>query len=142
MKRFYALFVVLLIWSCNDKVTYEKPENLIGKEKMTDLLYEMHIAIGTSNIKKVHLEKNRNYMSLVYDKYGIDSTQFASSNLYYTSNIIEYEEIYEEVERRLDTLKKYHQAVLDSISGAQTTERNKAIRKNKDSLNQVFKNRN
>lgn len=142
MKRFYALFVVLLIWSCNDKVTYEKPENLIGKEKMTDLLYEMHIAIGTSNIKNVHLEKNRNYMSLVYDKYGIDSTQFASSNLYYTSNIIEYEEIYEEVERRLDTLKKYHQAVLDSISGAQTTERNKAIRKNKDSLNQVFKNRN
>lgn len=142
MKIFFAFLVVMLIWSCTDKVTYEKPENLIEKDQMIDLLYDMHIAIGTSNIKNLHLEKNRNYMSLVYDKYGIDSTQFANSNLYYTSNIIEYEEIYEEVERRLDTLKNYHQAIMDSISGEQTTERNQAIRKNKDSLNQVFKNRN
>lgn len=142
MKIFSAFLMILLFWSCNDKVTYEKPEDLIGKEKMTDLLYEMHIAIGTSNLRNIHLEKNRNYLSLVYEKYGIDSTQFATSNLYYTSNIIEYEEIYEEVERRLDTLKNYHQAIMDSINGYQTNQRKEAIEKNKDSLNQVFKNRN
>ncbi|MGI9530199.1 DUF4296 domain-containing protein [Lutimonas sp.] len=142
MKIFSAFLMILLFWSCNDKVTYEKPEDLIGKEKMTDLLYEMHIAIGTSNLRNIHLEKNRNYLSLVYEKYGVDSTQFATSNLYYTSNIIEYEEIYEEVERRLDTLKNYHQAIMDSINGYQTNQRKEAIEKNKDSLNQVFKNRN
>ena len=134
MKGVYAFLTIILFWSCTDKVTYEKPENLIGKEEMIDLLYDMHVVIGTSNIKNVHLEKNRNYMSLVYKKYGIDSSRFASSNLYYTSNIVEYEEIYEEVERRLDTLKRFHQAIMDSISAEQTTDKNRAIQIKKDSL--------
>ena len=134
MKGVYAFLTIIIFWSCTDKVTYEKPENLIGKEEMIDLLYDMHVVIGTSNIKNVHLEKNRNYMSLVYKKYGIDSSRFASSNLYYTSNIVEYEEIYEEVERRLDTLKRFHQAIMDSISAEQTTDKNRAIQIKKDSL--------
>lgn len=142
MKFISAFLLVFLFWSCNDKVTYEKPEDLIDKEKMTDLLYEMHIAIGTSNIKNIHLEKNRNYMSLVYEKYGVDSTQFANSNLYYTSNIIEYEEIYEEVERRLDTLRNYHQALLDSINGVEPAAKNRGVPKIKDSLDQGALNKN
>jgi len=134
MKGVYAFLTIIIFWSCTDKVTYEKPENLIGKEEMIDLLYDMHVVIGTSNIKNVHLEKNRNYMSLVYEKYGVDSSRFASSNLYYTSNIEEYEEIYEEVERRLDTLKRFHQAFMDSISEEKATDRNKVIQIKKDSL--------
>ncbi len=134
MKGVYAFLTIIIFWSCTDKVTYEKPENLIGKEEMIELLYDMHVVIGTSNIKNVHLEKNRNYMSLVYEKYGIDSSRFASSNLYYTSNIEEYEEIYEEVERRLDTLKRFHQAFMDSISEEKTTDRNRVIQIKKDSL--------
>lgn len=142
MKGVYTFLTIILFWACNDKVTYEKPENLIGKKEMTNLLYDMHVAIGTSNIKNVHLEKNRNYMSLVFDKYGIDSARFSDSNLYYTSNIIEYEEIYEEVERRLDTLKNFHQNIMDSIAGEQTMKRNRAIQKNKDSLQNAQKTRN
>jgi len=71
MKGVYAFLTIIIFWSCTDKVTYEKPENLIGKEEMIELLYDMHVVIGTSNIKNVHLEKNRNYMSLVYEKYGL-----------------------------------------------------------------------
>lgn len=142
MKIGYTFLIIILFWSCNDKVTYEKPENLIGKNDMTNLLYDMHIAVGTSNIKNVHLEKNRNYMSLVFDKYGIDSTRFADSNLYYTSNIIEYEEIYEEVERRLDTLKNFHLDKRDSIYGKQYSKRNRAVQKKNDSLQKIQKTRN
>jgi len=142
MKVFYFLFMVFLIFSCTDKVNYEKPEDLIDKEKMTNLLYDMHLAVGTSNIKNVHLEKNRNYMSLVFHKYGVDSTQFATSNIYYTSNINEYEEIYEEVQRRLDTIKNFYQDRLDSLAGEQTTQRNKAIQKKTDSLEKYQKRRN
>ncbi len=142
MKVVYIFLLVFLLLSCNDKVNYEKPVDLIGKKEMTDLLYDMHMVVGTSNIKNVHLEKNRNYMSLVFEKYGIDSTQFANSNEYYTSNINEYEEIFEEVERRLDTLKKYQQAVMDSVSGEQATKRNRAIRKKTDSLSKAQKPKN
>ena len=142
MKIFYFLFAVILIFSCSDKVNYEKPEDLIGKEEMTNLLYDMHLAVGTSNVKNVHLEKNRNYMSLVFAKYGVDSTQFATSNIYYTSNINEYEEIYEEVQRRLDTIKNFYQDRLDSLVGEQTTQRNKAVQKKTDSLEKYQKRRN
>ena len=142
MKLFYFLFAVLLIFSCSDKVHYEKPQDLLGKEEMINLLYDMHLAVGTSNVKNVHLEKNRNYMSLVFAKHGVDSTQFASSNIYYTSNVDEYEEIYEEVQRRLDTLKNFYQDRMDSIAGEGTTKRNKAIQKSKDSLAKFQKTRN
>ena len=142
MKVVYTFILVFFLYSCNDKVNYEKPEGLISKEEMTDLLYEMHLAVGTSNVRNIHLEKNRNYMSLVYEKYGIDSTQFAESNIYYTSNIDDYEEIYEEVQRRLDTLKKFHQHIMDSISGIPTNGKNRSTQMNKDSLAKFQKRRN
>jgi len=142
MKVFYFLIMIFIIISCTDKVNYEKPQDLIGKEEMIDLLYDMHIAVGTSNVKNVHLERNRNYMSLVFDKYGVDSTRFATSNIYYTSNINEYEEIYEEVQRRLDTIKNFYQDRMDSLASEQTTKRNRAIQKSKDSLAKYQKRRN
>ena len=117
MRVVYSILIVLFLYACKDKVTYEKPEGLISKSQMTDLLYDMHMVIGTSNIQNVHLEKNRNYMSLVYEKYGIDSTQFAVSNLYYTAHVQDYEEIFEEVERRIQHLKDEMMPNADSIAG-------------------------
>ena len=115
MKGVYAFLTIIIFWSCTDKVTYEKPEDLIGKEEMIDLLYDMHVVIGTSNIKNVHLEKNRNYMSLTYKKYDIDSTEFSINNLYYTSSIDEYEEIFEAVQRRLKKLQDSIYDATDSL---------------------------
>jgi protein-tyrosine-phosphatase len=126
-----------MLLSCEDKVNYEKPEGLIGKAKMTDLLFDMHLAVGTSNIQNVNLEKSRNYMSLVYEKHGIDSTQFAVSNLYYTAHIQEYEEIFEEVERRIQALKDIMEPQGDSITNYSEKGR-EAIRK-KDSIERVGK---
>ena len=117
MRVVYSILIVLFLYACKDKVAYEKPEGLISKSQMTDLLYDMHMVIGTSNIQNVHLEKNRNYMSLVYEKYGIDSTQFAISNLYYTAHVQDYEEIFEEVERRIQNLKDEMMPNADSIAG-------------------------
>lgn len=105
IKKIQIFLILLFLVGCKDKINYEKPDNLISKEKMVDILYDMHLVVGTSNIKNTHLEKNRNYMSLVYEKYGIDSVSFAESNLYYTSEINEYEEIFEEVERRIVALQ-------------------------------------
>ena len=86
MRKILASLCVLfvLIVACESKVNYKKPEKLLTKTQMTDLLFDMHIAVSTSNISNLKLEKNRNYMSLVYEKYGIDSTEFAINNHYYT----------------------------------------------------------
>ena len=129
MRAIYSILLIILFLGCEDKVNYEKPEGLIGKSKMVDLLFDMHLAVGTSNIQNVNLEKNRNYMSLVYQKYDIDSTQFAVSNLYYTAHIQEYEEIFEEVERRIQALKDIMEPQGDSITNYSAKSRG-VIRKN------------
>jgi len=115
MRNVICLSLLFLLLSCESKVKYEKPENLIAKEQMIDLLYDIHLANGTSGVKNKDLENNMNYMSLVFEKYKIDSGRFAESNLYYTSNINEYEDIFEEVERRLEALKTEFDRKRDSV---------------------------
>lgn len=137
MKAIYAILFVIILLGCQDKVSYEKPEGLIEKAEMIDMLYDMHLAIGTSNIQNTHLEKNRNYMSLVYEKYNIDSTKFAEANLYYTAHIQEYEEIFEEVERRIGNLKEVMEPKEDSIADTSISSK-EAVRK-KDSIEKALK---
>lgn len=132
MKSFYTFILMLFLFACKENVNYIKPENLISKSQMTDMLFDMHLVVGTSNVKNLNLEKNRNYMSLVYEKYGVDSIQFAESNLYYTAQIQEYEEIFEEVQRRMKILKETYEARMDSIMGLQDTE--KKAKEKRDSI--------
>ncbi len=118
MKQFLIALSIMLFISCESKVNYKKPENLIDRETMIEVLYDMHLAIGTSNLKNKYDERDRNYMSLVYEKYGIDSTRFAISNIYYTSQPVEYEEMFEEVERRLEILHNQYETERDSAINA------------------------
>lgn len=115
-KYFLIILITALVVSCSKStVNYKKPDNLIPKEKMVDILYDMHLAVGTSNLQNVNLEKNRNYVSLVYEKHKIDSTTFAISNIYYTAEIEVYEEIFEEVEKRLKEIKDEYDRERDSV---------------------------
>ncbi|MCK4562944.1 MAG: DUF4296 domain-containing protein [Flavobacteriaceae bacterium] len=115
MKKIIYIVFVLFFTACENKVNYEKPENLIPKSQMIDLLYDMHIANSTQGVKEANSERNKNYMSLIYEKHKIDSTRFAVSNTYYTSNISEYEDIFEEVEIRLKVLLDKYEKERDSI---------------------------
>ena len=117
MRRLLTPFLIIITFlACESKVNYQKPEKFIPKEQMIDLLFDMHMAVGSSSsIPNKKLEKNRNYMSTVFEKYGVDSTQFKLNNIYYTSNIDEYEEIFEEVERRLEKYKDSVHTVADSL---------------------------
>ncbi|MCA0932978.1 DUF4296 domain-containing protein [Lutimonas saemankumensis] len=136
MKKLGFVFITMVLFSCNSKIEFEKPDDLIGKDTMILMLYDMHLAAGTSNLQNVHLEKNRNYMALVYNKYRIDSVRFANSNIYYTAKIDDYEEIFEEVQRRLKILEDETEAVTDSILGVNKNAR-EATRK-KDSIEKAL----
>ncbi len=115
MKYIIHIVIIFLILSCEGKTKYKKPENLIPKEQMIDLLYDIHLANGTAGIKNKALESNINYMAFVFKKYKIDSMRFAESNLYYIANINEYQDIFEEVERRLEELKTEYDKQRDSV---------------------------
>lgn len=115
IKYIFYIVVLILFLSCESKTKYKKPENLIPKDQMIDLLTEMHLVAGSNNINNKNLEKNLNYMSLVFEKYKVDSVQFDANNVYYTSNIDEYEKMFEEVERRLKKLQDSYQDKTDSL---------------------------
>ena len=113
MNKFFTYILVgflALLVSCTSNTIYKKPDNLIPREQMVDLLTDMFIARAAHNIKNKDDKQKINYMPLVYEKYKIDSLRFIDSNLYYMSRVDEYEAIYKEVEARLTakhtTIKK------------------------------------
>ena len=114
--------------SCTSNTIYEKPKDLIPKDSMIDLLTDMYLASAATNNRNSLINKEANYMMLVYKKYQIDTTRFYSSNNYYTSLIDEYAEILGAVKKRIDSLdKKYRKerSVIDSIKAEERLLKNK-----------------
>jgi|SRR5210317_777635 hypothetical protein len=101
MGRHLIALCCLLAISCGKKLM-EEPEKLIPRGKMVDILYEMALLDAIDNsYPKVLEENDLKVMEYLFDKYGIDSLQFVSSDLYYASVPAEYQKIYEAVEERL-----------------------------------------
>lgn len=118
-KFFYIIFLSLFLINCTSNTIVKKPDNLIPKNEMVDLLTDMFLANGATNIKNIQGKRKVNYFSLIYDKYQIDSTQFKESNFYYISKIDDYDEILKKVEARLQILRDENEterAKLDSIN--------------------------
>ncbi len=143
MKNLIIVFTALISVSCVEKVI-EKPDNLIAKEKMADILYDIAVfeAAEATN-KSLFDSKGIETMELIYTNYGIDSTNFVESDLYYASIPLVYQSIYEEVESRIETnraaIESERQQRNDSLR-EQTKKRTdsiklaKQIKKNSDTL--------
>jgi hypothetical protein len=105
MKKVIFFLAIILLASCTSKTILEKPKDLIPKDTMVLLLTDLYIAKSAFTEKNINNERKINYVSLVYNKYLIDTTRFISSNYYYTSKLEEYDLIFNEVKANL-TLKK------------------------------------
>ena len=101
MKKIILLGMMVLFFGCNSN-SVEKPNNLIGKDKMVDILYDISLleAIKTQNINGGITVKTGN--DFIYKKHKIDSVQFAKSNKYYASDVEAYKKLFEKVKERLN----------------------------------------
>lgn len=141
MKKLSYLLAFLILGSCTSNTIFEKPTDLIPKDTMSLLVQEMMIASSATYIKNKNMERNINYMPLVYKRFQIDSVRFQTSNLYYMSKIDEYKLIFEDAKNSLKKQKAYFDKIkstkdslrLDSI------KRNKDLKKNIDSVSKVLK---
>ena len=138
MKKLLYL-VVCLVFSCNPSVEKpKKPENLIPEDKMVDIMYDIFILNSAKGVNKKMLELNgilpKDY---VFEKYSIDSIQFAESNNYYVYDTKTYESILNKIAEKIDAKKKEYEA-LDKIEEADKKRKEDSIRrvrsKEKDSL--------
>ncbi|PZO31483.1 MAG: DUF4296 domain-containing protein [Flavobacteriaceae bacterium] len=101
MKKIFFFCVVFLAVSCNNSVI-EKPSNLIEKDKMVDILYDISLleTVKSQGIKRGFAQSEIN--QYILKKYKIDSLQLISSNKYYASDAEEYKRMFEKVKAKLD----------------------------------------
>ncbi|NJY61153.1 DUF4296 domain-containing protein [Salinimicrobium sp. CDJ15-81-2] len=130
-KLSWVIILVLILSSCQDVERMEKPENLIPRGKMVEVLTELSLLHGARSYNKNMLEeKGIAPYPYLMQKYGIDSAQLVQSNNYYAQNYREYGYIYEEVKQRLELLMKKY----DSLREIEEKERDSLRNLNKDSL--------
>ncbi|MBQ7686760.1 MAG: DUF4296 domain-containing protein [Bacteroidaceae bacterium] len=92
---FAFLFMLL---SCEDK-----PDGLLSKGKMEDVLYDYHIAqYMASSLPFEERYQSYLYVDAVFEKHGITEAQFDSSLVYYNRHTDEIRDIYEHVQRKLE----------------------------------------
>lgn len=108
--------VFMVIASCkNNKVQQpDKPENLISKEKMVEVLYDMSLISAAKGVNKRTIENRGIHPeAYVFNKHNIDSVQFAQSSAYYSYDLETYENLYAQVKQRLEKDKKQFNAILE-----------------------------
>ena len=111
MQKILYIFVIILVASCTSNTIFKKPDDLIGKEEMVNLLTDMYLATAAKNTKNLNNKRNVDYTYLVFEKYGIDSGRFKRSNFYYTTKIDEYEVIYSGVEANIKALNESYKFI-------------------------------
>lgn len=104
MKKYILFCLLILLVACTS--TGEKPKNLIEKDKMINVLYDLSLlqAIRSQNIGGG--VENKAINDYIFKKYKIDSVQLAQSNKYYASDMEEYKSIFEGVKAKLEEESK------------------------------------
>ena len=105
LKYIFVIIACVFLTFCTSNTILKKPDNLISKKEMADVLTDVLLASGGKNIKNLDLERKINYFPLVFEKHQIDSLQFEESSAFYISRIDDYNDILKAVNERL-SLKK------------------------------------
>ena len=114
-KYITYLFIVVVVFSCKNNAIErpQKPEDLIPKSKMVDVLYDMSLISAAKGVNRTILEnKGVQPEAFIFNKHDIDSAQFASSNAYYAYDLDVYQQIYQEVKDRLEKDKENNNALV------------------------------
>jgi len=106
------LFFILLVAavSCEDDVI-EKPENLIKKDQMIEMMVDIHLAEAAFQSRRVQdsLVENSSptdfYFSVLND-YQVPDSVFVKSYVYYASMPKNFEKMYQDVMNKLNELEQ------------------------------------
>ncbi|MDC1109033.1 DUF4296 domain-containing protein [Flavobacteriaceae bacterium] len=137
MNKLQLIIILSLVLGCNNSLNQEPipPENLISKEKMIDIIYDMTLINVAKGVNKSILENNgiipEQYL---FNKHSIDSILFAKSNEYYSYDLKTYQTIYDKVKIKLEKNKNIINDSIDilkQISGELSKKLIKESKKNK-----------
>ena len=118
--RLFLVVISFLMVACNPK-SADKPENLIGEEKMAELLYELSIINASRGFRPSDGKEVISVNSSFFDFHQVDSLQFSLSNAYYAARPKQYLKIVELSEQLLASRE-------DSLIGSQKIKKPDAVK--------------
>lgn len=135
MKKSIFLFVLIVsFFGCN-KDLVEKPDNLIDKKVMLNIMYDMSLLDGIKYQNPNSLfEKGINPNTYIYQKYKIDSLQFVKSNAYYASDYRGYKDMFDILKKRLNQDKNRIDALIKKEEKKADAIKKAKAKKVKDSI--------
>jgi hypothetical protein len=142
MKKVFLLFILLVINVSCEKDLVAKPDNLIDKKVMGDILYDMSIleALKYNNPNSL-FENGINPKTYIFKKYKIDSLQFAKSNAYYAADYREYKKMFDSLNSRLIKEKASVDLVIKKEQKKEVALKKAKAKKVQDSLKKLKRSR-
>ncbi|MDY0088984.1 MAG: DUF4296 domain-containing protein [Flavobacteriaceae bacterium] len=138
----YIIIGLVVLSSCRNS-EIKKPDNLISKSKMEDIIYDLALLEAIQSTNPGILTNNHiNPYTYVYNKYEIDSVQLAESNKYYALDIKGYGRMYDNVKMRIEGQKIVADSLLvkkDSASDNKSIRDKNAALEKLDSLKPLLK---
>ena len=141
IRTLIYILAPFLVLSCktNSIDMPEKPDNLISKNEMVEIIYDMSLITSAKGVNKKIIEsKGIVPEDYVFKKQGIDSLQFALSSEYYAYNLKTYEDIYNKVRIKLNSDKTHYNLIVEAEQKIKDSI-NKAKREEIDSLRKIGK---
>jgi len=139
MRVIITVVILIVLVACQGIQPVPKPAKLIAKTTMEDIIYDMSIINSARgyNIQQFS-QTGVDPQCYVFEKYKIDSSQYAQNTLYYASSLEDYKELIENVKKRIeeehkvvDSIAKKEKRITDSTRNA----RGKRLKQEKDSIN-------
>jgi hypothetical protein len=143
MKKSISLLAILALLGCKEDLV-KKPDLLIEKSKMMDIMYDLALLEAIKYQNPAVLDSNQiRPKQFIYKKYKIDSLQLAQNNKYYAADYKSYKVMFESVVKRIENEKKRVNAVIKleekkkKIRIAQLKKKKQLAKKSKDSIEAV-----
>ena len=140
MKKRISLVAILALLGCKDDLV-KKPDVIIEKSKMMDIMYDLALLEAIKYQNPAVLDSNQiRPKQYIYKKYKIDSLQLAQNNVYYAADYKSYKIMFEEVVKRIANEKKRANAAVkleqkkNNIRMAKLKKKKQLAKKAKDSI--------
>ena len=113
MKKRISLVAILTLLGCKEDLV-KKPDTLIEKSKMMNIMYDLALLEAIKYQSPTVLDSNQiRPKQFIYKKYKIDSLQLAQNNVYFAADYKNYKIMFEAVVKRVINEKKRVNALIN-----------------------------
>jgi hypothetical protein len=110
-KYLFLLLALVFVLSACDEPVVKKPKKLVPRDRMVDMLTDMHIAESVFQNRRYSSEQvfqftEADFYYSILKKYNVADTTFEKSLIYYSSYPKEFEKIYSRVLNKLNEMEQ------------------------------------